>query len=98
MMGLMLMTSEILNLLKYLMMGLTVMRARTKISVLRLFGATLERTVCGSRHRFPMMIITGKTMKIPRRTIIDYDPKTKGDNSDDLDGDRDYNNTNLAGR
>ena len=36
------------------MMGLTVMRARTKISVLRLFGATLERTVCGSRHRFPI--------------------------------------------
>ena len=54
MMGLMLTTSEILNLLKYLMMGLTVMRARTKISVLRLFGATLERTVCGSRHRFPI--------------------------------------------
>ena len=54
MMGLMLMTSEISNLLKYLMMRLTVMRARMKISVLRLFGATLERTVCGSRHRFPI--------------------------------------------
>ena len=25
------------------------------------------------------MIITGKTMKIPRRTIVDYDSKTKGD-------------------
>ena len=44
------------------------------------------------------MIITGKTMKIPRRTIIDNDPKTKGDNSDDLDGDPDYNNSNLAGK
>ena len=44
------------------------------------------------------MIITGKTMKIPRRTIVDYDPKTKGDNSDDLDGDPDYNNGNLVGQ
>ena len=44
------------------------------------------------------MIITGKTMKIPRRTIVDHDPKTKGDNSDDLDGDPDYNNGNLAGQ